>query len=192
MKPNLNWNRKCNQSISKDLQKNKERKGNRWTLHFYNSSHNDQNYSYCLNHILYSDICLDICPLSRTGSPCRVCLNSELFNSFTFSQFWEKYLDIQVSLKFSHSVQSNSWQPHDLQHTRLPGPPSNPGACSNSCPLSPWCHPTISSSFNPFCLKSFPASGSFPMSQIFASSGKVLELQLQHESLQWIFRTDFL
>ena len=103
MKPNLNWNRKCNQSISKDLQKKKERKGNRWTLHFYNSSHNDQNYNYCLNHILYSDICLDICPLSRTGSPCRVCLNSELFNSFTFSQFWEKYLDIQVSLKFTQS-----------------------------------------------------------------------------------------
>ena len=57
-----------------------------------------------------------------------------------------------------------------------------------------WCHPTISSSVFPFssCLQSFPASGSFQMSQFFASGGKVLEFQLQHHSFQWIFRTDFL
>ena len=61
--------------------------------------------------------------------------------------------------------------PHGLQHTRLPCPLPTPRACSNSCSLSRWCHPTISSSVVPFssCLQSFPASGSFPMSQFFAS-----------------------
>ena len=69
---------------------------------------------------------------------------------------------------------SNSLWPHGLQHTRLPCPSPNPGAYSNSCPLSQWCHPTISSSVVPFssCLKSFPASGSFPMSQFFTSGGQ--------------------
>ena len=62
------------------------------------------------------------------------------------------------------------------------------------CPLSRWCHPTILSSVVPFssCLQSFPALGSFPISQFFASGGQILEFQLQHQSFQWIFRTDFL
>ena len=70
----------------------------------------------------------------------------------------------------------------------LPSP--SPGVCSNSCPLSQWCHPTISSSVTPFssCPQSFPASGSFPMSQLFASSGQSIRAQ----SFQWIFRVDFL
>ena len=63
-------------------------------------------------------------------------------------------------------IVSNSVWPHELKHARLPCPSPFPGACSNSCPLSRWCLPTISSSVVPFsCLKSFPASGSFPMSQ---------------------------
>ena len=63
---------------------------------------------------------------------------------------------------------------HVLQHTRLPCPSLSPGVCSNSCPLSQWCHPTISSSVAPFssCPQSFPASGSFPISQLFASAGQ--------------------
>ena len=71
---------------------------------------------------------------------------------------------------------------------------TNSGACSNSCPSSQWCHPTISSSVVPFssCLQSFSASGSFPMSQFFTSGGQTIEFQLQHQSFQWIFRTDFL
>ena len=77
-------------------------------------------------------------------------------------------------LLFSRSVVSNSLQPHGLQHARLPCPPLSPGACSNSCPLSQWCHPTISSSVIPFSshLQSFPASGSFPVSGPFASGGQ--------------------
>ena len=69
---------------------------------------------------------------------------------------------------------SDSLQPHGLQHTRLPCPSPTPGACSNSCSLSRWCHPTISSSvvhFS-FCFQSFPASGSFPRSQFYASGGQ--------------------
>ena len=69
---------------------------------------------------------------------------------------------------------SNSLRPHGLQHARLPCPSPTPRACSNSYPWSRWCHPTISSSVIPFssCLQSFPASGSFPMSQFFKSVGQ--------------------
>ena len=73
-----------------------------------------------------------------------------------------------------HLVMSNSLRPHGLQCTRLPCPSPTPGVYSNSCPLSQWCHPTISSSVSPFCshLQSFPASGSFQMSQFFTSGGQ--------------------
>ena len=65
-------------------------------------------------------------------------------------------------------------QPHGLQHAGPPWPSPAPRACSNSCPLSQWCHPTISSPVSPFssCLQSFPASGSFSTSQLFASGGQ--------------------
>ena len=78
------------------------------------------------------------------------------------------------SVQFSCSVVSDSLQPHGLQHVRFSCPLPTPGACSNSCPLSWWCHPTISSSVIPFssCLQSFPASGSFQMSQFFTSGGQ--------------------
>jgi len=78
------------------------------------------------------------------------------------------------SAQFSLSVMSDSLRPHGLQHARPPCPSSTPGARSNSCPLSRWCHPTISSSVVPFssCPQSFPASGSFQMSQLFASGGQ--------------------
>ena len=95
------------------------------------------------------------------------------------------------SVQHSHSVVSNTLWPHGLQHTRLPSPSPTPRACPNSCPSSQWCHPTISSSVVPFSshLPSFPASGSFPMSQFFASRGQsigvsasasVLPMNIQH------------
>ena len=76
-----------------------------------------------------------------------------------------------TSVQFSHSVMSDSLRPHGLQHTRVPCPSPAPRAYSSSCPLSWWCHPTISSSVVPFSshLQSFPESGSFPTSQFFAS-----------------------
>ena len=77
-----------------------------------------------------------------------------------------------ILLLFGPSVMSNSSQPHRLQHTRLPCPSLSPRICLNSCPSSWWCHPAISSFIVPFssCLQSFPASGSFPMSQLLAWS----------------------
>ena len=97
-------------------------------------------------------------------------------------------------LLFSHQIISDFLWPHGLQHARLPYPSPSPWVCSNSCPLSQWCHPTISSSVIPVSswFQSFPASGSFQMSRLFTSDGQVLELQLQHQSFQWIFRFDFL
>ena len=78
------------------------------------------------------------------------------------------------SVLFSHSVVSDSLQPYELQHSRPPCPSPTPGVYSNLCPLSQWCHPTISSSVVPFssCPQSFPASGSFPVSQLFVSGGQ--------------------
>ena len=78
---------------------------------------------------------------------------------------------IQSVSQFSHSVMLDSLRPHAPQDTRPPHPSPTPGVYSNSCPLSRWCHPTISSSVIPFSsdLQSFPASGSFPMIQFFAS-----------------------
>ena len=81
---------------------------------------------------------------------------------------------IDTSVQFSHSAVSSSLRPHEPQHTRLPCPPPTPGVYSNSCPLSWWCHPNISSSVVPFssCFQSFPASVSFQVSQLFTSGGQ--------------------
>ena len=80
----------------------------------------------------------------------------------------------QLASQFSCSVISDSLQPRGLQHTRPPCPSPTPRVYSNSCPLSRWCHPAISSSAVPFssCLHSFPASGFFPMSQLFTWGGQ--------------------
>ena len=102
------------------------------------------------------------------------------------------------SIQFSHSIVSNSLWTYGLWHTSLPCPSPTPGACSNTCPLSQWGHPTISSSVLPFSshLQAFPASGSFPMSQFFASGGQstrvsasasVLPMNIQDWSpLEWL------
>ena len=88
---------------------------------------------------------------------------------------WVKFSSVQFSsVQFSRSVVSNSLRPHGLQHARPPCPSPTPGVYPSSCPLSWWCHPTISSSVVPFssCLQSFPASVSFQMSQFFSSGGQ--------------------
>ena len=91
------------------------------------------------------------------------------------SSLWNKHLYFvdELSVQFSRSVVFDSVTPR-LQYAMPPCPSSTPRACSNSCPLSRWCHPTISSSsVVPFsCLQSFPASGSFQMSQFLASGGQ--------------------
>ena len=105
------------------------------------------------------------------------------------------------SVQFSHSVVSNSLQPHGPQHTRPPCPSPTPGIYPSSCPLSRWCHPTISSSVVPFssCLQSFPASGSFQMSQLFTSGGQSIVVSAstsvlprnthEYTDMQWKHRT---
>ena len=83
-------------------------------------------------------------------------------------------LNYILKYQFSCSVMPDSLWPHGLQHTRLPCPSPTPKACSNACPSSQWCHPTISSSAIPFssCLQSFPAWRSFLMSQFYLSGGQ--------------------
>ena len=97
--------------------------------------------------------------------------------------------------KFSSVAQScpTPW-PHGLQHARPPCPSPAHRDYPNSSPLSQWCHPNILSFVTPFssCPKSLPASGSFAMSQVFTSGGRVLEFQLQYQSFQWSLRTDLL
>ena len=126
------------------------------------------------------------------SSPKSACSLSSLYRHRT-----RKYLRRVASVQFI-SVQSLSrvwliatpW----LQHTRPPCPSPTSGVHSNSCSSSRWCHPAISSTVIPSSrhIQSSPASGSFQMSQPFASGARVLEFQLQHQSFQWIFRTHVL
>ena len=112
----------------------------------------------------------------------RFCPVAKLEGSFRSSNTEREVREIENSSKnciwlllvVSHFVMSDSLQPRGLQHARLPGPSPSPTACSNLCPLSWWCHPTISSSVTPFssCLQSFPASGSIPMSGLSISVGQ--------------------
>ena len=89
-------------------------------------------------------------------------------------------MEIWFSFQFYSSVVSDSLRPHGLQHARLPCPSPIPRAYSDSCPSIRWCHPTISSSVIPFSsgFQSFPASGSFPMSQFFTSGGQSIEVSV--------------
>ena len=103
--------------------------------------------------------------------------SSKFFNPMVWRQMLNHQLARKcvelLSLLFSHFIVSDCLGPLGIQHTKLPSPSSSPRICSNSCPLSQWCHPTISSSVIPFsCLQSFPASGSFPMSQLFTSGSQ--------------------
>ena len=100
---------------------------------------------------------------------------------FSPTTFYQK----SVLVQFSSSVMSDSLRPHGLQHARLLCPSPIPGVCSNSSPLSRWYHPTISSSVIPFfsCLQSFQASGSFSMSQFFASGGQSIRVSASASAL---------
>ena len=99
-------------------------------------------------------------------------------SNFLFCEFLSLLHSIVLqsgtSVQFSRSVVSDSLRPHESQHTRPSCPSPTPGVYSNPCPSSRWCHPAISSSVVPFssCSQSLPASGSFPMSQLFAWSGQ--------------------
>ena len=91
-------------------------------------------------------------------------------NAFVAIKLFRESESWKVPVQYSHSVVSDSLRPHELQHARPPCPSQTPRVYSNSCPLSRWCHPAIPSSVIPFCSspQSLPASGSFPVSQLFA------------------------
>ena len=97
-----------------------------------------------------------------------------LHNQLFITRQYNIVLKQHGSVQFSHSVVFNFLRPHGLEHTRLSCSSPTPRACSNSCPSSQWCHPTISFSVTPFssCPQSILGSGSFPMSQVFASGGQ--------------------
>ena len=106
-----------------------------------------------------------------------------------FTELWVFSL-----VQFSRSVVSNSLRPYESQHTRPPRPSSTPGVYPNSCPLSQWCHPAISSSVIPFssCPQSLPNQGLVQWVNSSHQMAKVLEFQPQHQSFQWTPRTDLL
>ena len=101
---------------------------------------------------------------------------------------------VVVVLLFSCSAMSDSLQPHGLQHTRLPCPSQSPRVCPGSCLLSQWCYPTTLYFTTPlsFCLHSSQHQGFFQWVSCSYQAARALELQLQHQSFQWIFRVGFL
>ena len=108
--------------------------------------------------------------------------------------FWRMCIRNLTVLQFSQSVMSDSLRPHESQHARPPCPSQTSGVCSNSCPLSQWCHPAISSSVVPFssCPQSLPASGSFPVSQLFTWGGQNIGVSGSTSVLPVNTRTDLL
>ena len=150
-----------------------------------------------IKYLISASICVQI----NSKMPLPGFLISNVLFLFKLKNFHE---DVLSSVQFSHSVVSNSLQPHGPQHARPPCPSPTPGVYSDSCPLSWWCHPTISSSVIPFSshLQSFPASGSFQMSQFFTSGGQsigvstsasVLSINIQGRfSLGWTGWTSLL
>ena len=156
-----------------------------------NSQRESTNYKHCIWQIHKWEIMFDSAKPWKFCFWCFCCFTS-IMNMFFFLSYatwfwffflrkrfqllWAEFLQISQSrnfldVQFNCSVVSDFLWPHGLQHLRPPYPPPTPGVYSNSCPLSLWCHSIISSSAIPFssCLQSFPASGSFPMSQFFPS-----------------------
>jgi len=139
---------------------------------------------------------------ARLGSLCYIAASHQLSVLHMIVYICQCYFLRSSScistVQFSYSVVSNSLWPHGLQHARPPCPLPAPGACSNPCPSSQWCHPTISSSVVPFSScpqSSLNLSQHQSLFQWVSSShqvAKVLKFQLQHQSFQWIFRTDLL
>ena len=143
--------------------------------------------------------CLDDCSFVVSSGVRKVDFSSFILSQdcFGYSGSFVYPCELWIflfSVHFSCSVVSDSLWPQELQDARPPCPSPTPGVYWNSCPLTQWCHPAISSSVIPFisCPQPLQASGSFPVSQFFTSCAKVLEFQLQHQSFQWTLRTNLL
>ena len=164
-------------------------------------------YSYIHNYLQSSLTLCNSLDYSPPGSSVHGILQAKILEwvviPFSSGSSWPRDGThvLSSSIQLSCSVMSDSFWPHGLQHARPPCPSPTPGVYPNSCPLSRWCHPTISSSVIPFssCLQYFPASGSFQMSQFFASGGpsigvsastSVLPMNIQDWSpLGWLVRS---
>ena len=162
--------------------------------------HGNETRCWCSQHSSWVPPFLSSYPFhlqDSSVSPCKCSSVPPLF-SFSTSSSPATVTTISYfsSVQFSRSVVSDSLRPHGLQHARPPCPSPTPRAYSSSSPLSWWCHPTISSSVVPFssCLQSFPASGSFQMSQFFTSGGQSIRVLASASVLQQfrIFRANFL
>ena len=137
------------------------------------------------NRLTSLSFCFLICKKSFT-----ICTLPNGHENFCLASSTQKGKDLKrlsQDAQFSRSVMSDYLRPHGLQHARPPCPSPTPRVYSNSCPLSWWCHPNISSSVVPFssCLQSFPPSGSFQVSQFFASGGQSIGVsKFRHQSFQ--------
>ena len=120
-------------------------------------------------------------------------INKDLYSEDNGSLNWKNFIE-KSSVQFILSVMSNPLRPHEYQHARPPCLSQTPRVYSNSCPLSQWCHPAISSSVVPFsfCLSPSQHQGLFQWVSSSHEVAKVLEFQLQHQSFQWTPRTDLL
>ena len=139
----------------------------------------------------YNNFPLLMFPIFLSPFVLKVTLVSILLQSFQWNH--SKVASDQFS-SVACSVMSNSLWPHEPQHARPHCPSPTPTVHPNACPLTEWCHPTISSSLIPFSSwpQSFPASGFFQRVISLNHVAKVLEFQLQPQSFQWTFRTDLL
>ena len=165
----------------------------------FNQTKLDLNADSALDSYLHSVFCfvlffniyiyqaINICLIKFFGKLIFTCssllkMPTKLYHILLYVVYFLK----KDSIQFSHSVMSDSLRPHELQHARPPCPSPTPGAHSNSCPLSPWCHPAISSSVVPFssCPQSLPASESFPTSQLFAWGGQSIGVSASASVLQ--------
>ena len=192
-------------------------------LFFYNSHTNRcEMISYCVSHLYFLNnqwywtsfhvLFGYLCPCGKKSIQifckffkhflllsCMITLYILDIISYWICDFTNILSHVVGSVQFSHAVMFNSLQTHELKHARPPYPSPTSGVYSNPCPLSQWCHPTISSSVITFSSypQSFPASGSYQISQLFASGGQSIGASVQHQSFQWTprlisFRMDWL
>ena len=158
-------------------------------------------YHHCLQDVHSHDLALPFLffppPINSAFAPKRNKTKPHLQINPLSSLHVLVQLSLHMLLLFSHQVIFSSLPPRGLQHTRLPCPSPSPGVCSNSCPLSRWCFLIISSSVAKFsfCFQSSQHQGlalCIKWVGTLHQVAKVLELQLQHQSFQWVFRVDFL
>ena len=158
-------------------------------------------YHHCLQDVHSHDLALPFLffppPINSAFAPKRNKTKPHLQINPLSSLHVLVQLSLHMLLLFSHQVIFSSLPPRGLQHTRLPCPSPSPGVCSNSCPLSRWCFLIISSSVAQFsfCFQSSQHQGlalCIKWVGTLHQVAKVLELQLQHQSFQWVFRVDFL